>query len=78
MYSDQFKSLQMLIAQNLGIEASAITLSASLNEDLGADSLDALHLLAAINQEFNTNIAQDEVEKIKTVSDLWELIQVEK
>lgn len=72
---ENFKSLQILIAQNLGVKASAVTLSANLSEDLGADSLDALHLLAAINQEFKVNISQDEVEKIKTVSDLWDLIQ---
>lgn len=76
--SDKFKALQILVAQNLGVEVSAATLSAHLSEDLGADSLDALHLLAAINQEFHTSISQDEVENIKTVSDLWNLIQAAK
>jgi acyl carrier protein len=76
MNNEKFKSLQNLIAQNLGVDFAAVTLKANLIEDLGADSLDAMHLLVAINEAFGTNIPPEKVEKIKSVSDLWDLIQV--
>ncbi len=78
MKTDQFKSLQSLIAQNLGVDVDAVTLEANLSDDLGADSMDALHLLSAVEQGFNLRIPEEKMDHIKTVSDLWNLIQASK
>jgi len=70
--------LKSIIAQNLGIDESLVTEQAHLADDLGADSLDALHLLTAINESFNTTINPDLIDQVNTVADLINLIQTNK
>ena len=48
-----FEKLQQIIVDELGVEASEVTLTASISDDLGADSLDAVELIMAIEDEFD-------------------------
>jgi len=71
MTSDAIKQrMKTVICEHLGVEASQVTESASLVEDLGADSLDALDLLMAVNEEFGTRIPAEKLPEILTVQDM--------
>ena len=56
-----------IIAENLGVDESEINDDQSFVEDLGADSLDTVELVMSFEEEFETEIADEEAEKIQTV-----------
>jgi len=58
-----------LIAESLGVNESEVVDDASFIDDLGADSLDIVELVMAIEKEFNIEIPDEEAEKIATVRD---------
>ncbi len=64
-----------IIAENLGVEESAITPESVLTDDLGADSLDFVDLCMAFEDEFGIKIPDDVVEDIKTVGDIVNYIE---
>lgn len=59
-----------IIAKQLDIEQTKITLQAKINEDLGADSLDSTELVMALEEEFNIEILDEDAEKMKTIEDI--------
>lgn len=71
---EKFESLKNLIVENIGCSAEEINLETKLVEDLGVDSLDIVEISMAIEEEFGVSIADDDLEKIKTVKDILELI----
>lgn len=56
-----------IIVENLGVTPEQVTPEASFIEDLGADSLDTVELVMALEEEFNIQIPDEEAEKITTV-----------
>ena len=60
-----------IISNQLGIEKADITPEASVVDDLGADSLDVVELVMALEEEFNLEIPDEEAEKIKSVQDIF-------
>ena len=64
-----------ILADQFGKEESEIDLSMDIAEDLGADSLDVVELLMSIEDEFSTEIPDEEIENIKTVGDLVTYIE---
>jgi acyl carrier protein len=58
-----------IIAHQLGIDAANVTSDASFMEDLGADSLDTVELVMALEEEFDLEIPDSDAEKIQTVQD---------
>ena len=56
-----------IIAEELGVEKEKLTNEASFMEDLGADSLDTVELVMALEEEFETEIPDEDAEKITTV-----------
>ena len=65
--SDNLTKIKEIIIDKLGIEENKITLEARFIEDLGADSLDTVELVMALEEEFGTEIPDEEAEKITTV-----------
>jgi len=65
-----FEKVKELIAVELGIEEETVTLESDLSDDLGADSLDAIELIMAIEEEFEVEISDSEAQKIKRVNDI--------
>ena len=66
--------LKSILAKQLHVDANSINLNSKLSEDLGADSLDTTELAMSIEEELNYRLTDDEVRKLKTVSDLLECI----
>ncbi|HEC13299.1 MAG TPA: acyl carrier protein [Acidiferrobacteraceae bacterium] len=56
-----------IVAEQLGVSADQVTAEASFVDDLGADSLDTVELVMALEEEFDTEIPDDQAEKITTV-----------
>ena len=56
-----------VVVEQLGVEASEVVAEASFVDDLGADSLDTVELVMALEEEFDCEIPDDEAEKITTV-----------
>ena len=59
--------VKKIIAEQLGVEEKEVKGSASFVDDLGADSLDTVELVMALEEEFDTEIPDEEAEKINTV-----------
>lgn len=70
-----FDTVKALISEQLGIEADDITEASYIQEDLGADSLNIVVLIMAIEDEFNVEIPEDQVENIKTVGGIVKFIE---
>ena len=64
-----------LIVEELGVEASEVTLEASFIEDLGADSLDTVELIMKFEEEFDIDIADDDAEGLTTVGKAIEYLE---
>ncbi len=58
----------------LAVDPSQVTLDASFGDDLGADSLDLVELVMALEETFDIEVAEDELKEIKTVGEAFELI----
>ncbi len=58
-----------IIVEQLGVSADQVTPDASFIDDLGADSLDTVELVMALEEEFNVEIPDEDAEKINTVKD---------
>ena len=58
-----------IIVEELGVEADKVTSEASFMDDLGADSLDTVELVMALEEEFGIEIPDEDAEKIRTVGD---------
>jgi len=65
-----FDRVKEIISEELGIEEEEINIDSDISEDLGADSLDAIELIMAVEEEFDVEIADSEATKIKKVSDI--------
>lgn len=66
-----FEKMQEIIADTLSCDAEKVTMEASLFDDLGADSLDAVELNMALEDEFGVAVPDEKLGEMKTVADLW-------
>ncbi|MDO5690609.1 MAG: acyl carrier protein [Tissierellia bacterium] len=69
-----FDKVKAIIVENLGVGADEVTLEAALIDDLGADSLDAVELSMALEDEFGIKIEDEEFAKLVTVQDVVSFI----
>lgn len=69
--------VRRVIAKQLGVKEDAVTDDASFQEDLGADSLDTVELVMALEEEFETEIPDEQAEKLSTVGLAIEYIQTQ-
>lgn len=64
-----------IIAEQLGVDGDQVTYNASFTDDLGADSLDTVELVMALEEEFDLEIPDEDAEKIVTVGDAIKYLQ---
>jgi acyl carrier protein len=69
------QQVKKIVAEQLGVKEEEVTNSASFVDDLGADSLDTVELVMALEEEFETEIPDEDAEKITTVKDAVEYIE---
>lgn len=73
-----FDKIKEMIVEQLDVEADEVTMDANIQEDLGADSLDIVDLVMAVEDEFEIKIEDEAVEGMKTVGDIVNFINKEK
>ncbi len=64
-----------IIVEQLGVNADQVTPEAKFIEDLGADSLDTVELIMALEEEFNIEVPDEEAEKLQSVGDVIKYIE---
>ena len=72
---DNLEKIREIIAEQLDIDPAEITPEATFIEDLGADSLDAVEIVMALEEAFCIEIPDEEAEQIKTVQNLLDAVQ---
>ena len=70
-----FEKVKGIIVEQLGVADSAVTMEASFIDDLGADSLDIVELVMALEEEFNIEIPEKKKKKVVTVGDVVDYIK---
>jgi acyl carrier protein len=70
-----FDKLKELVADQLGVEEDEVTMEATMQDDLGADSLDLVDLVMSVEEEFGVKVADEDLENIKTVGDIVNYIE---
>ena len=70
-----FDKVKKIIVDQLDVEEDKVTEAASITDDLGADSLDVVDLLMSIEDEFDVEVPDEEIENIKTVGALVSYIE---
>jgi len=70
-----FERIRTIIAEELDVDKTTIEPQSKLADDLGADSLDAVELIMAIEEEFDVEIDDNDATKIKTVQDIIDYLE---
>jgi len=70
-----FDKIKSIIVEQLGVDESEVTMDAHFIDDLGADSLDTVELVMALEEEFSIEISDEDAEKIQTVGDVVKYIE---
>ena len=72
---DVFEKVQKILCDQLDLEEEQVTEEAEVIEDLGADSLDIVDLVMTLEEEFDTEIPDEDIENLKTVGDIVKYIE---
>ena len=67
--------VKAIIVEQLGVNADQVTADAKFIEDLGADSLDTVELVMALEEEFGNEIPDEEAEKLQSVGDVVKYVE---
>ncbi len=70
-----FEKIKGIIIEQLGVTENTVTMEASFIDDLGADSLDIVELIMALEEEFDIEIPDSDAEKVVTVGDVVDYIK---
>jgi len=69
------EKVKKILVDQLDVDESAITLESSVIDDLGADSLDVVDMVMSLEEEFDIEIPDEEIETLKTVGDIVKFIE---
>ena len=70
-----FEKIKLILSNQFDVEEDAITMETNIMEDLGADSLDVVDMLMSLEDEFDVEIPDEEIERIRTVGELVAYIE---
>ena len=71
----EFSELQKLASEILGVDPQDVQMDKSFARDLAADSLDLVELIAAVEDKYDVELPEEELERMKTISDLWKYLE---
>lgn len=71
---DTYSKVVSIIAEQLGISEESINANSDVVKDLGADSIDIVQLLMAMEDEFGVTVTEDDADRLKTVGDIVKII----
>jgi len=69
-----FERVKSIIVENLGVNEEEVNINSKLAEDLGADSLDAVELIMAIEDEFDISIKDEDANNMRSVQDILDYL----
>ena len=72
--NEVYAKVNSIIVEQLGVKEENLKPEASFIDDLGADSLDTVELVMALEEEFDTEIPDEDAENIKTVKDVYDYV----
>lgn len=70
-----FEKVKEILCEQLDVEEEKVTLESSIVDDLGADSLDVVDLVMSLEEEFDVEIPDEDVENMKTVGDIVKYVE---
>ena len=70
-----FEQVKKILCEQLDVEEGQVTIDSNISEDLGADSLDIVDLVMSLEEEFDMEFADEEIEEFKTVGDVVKYIE---
>ena len=70
-----FEKVKNILVDQLDVDEDAITMDSSITDDLGADSLDVVDLVMSLEEEFDVEIPDEEIENMKTVGDIIKFVE---
>lgn len=70
-----FEKIREIIVEQLGVDESMVTMETNLMKDLEADSLDAVEIIMAIEEEYGIEVPDENAEKFQTVADLVKYVK---
>jgi len=73
--TDVYKEVQAIVVELLGVEPEQVTLEARFREELKADSLDLVELIMAFEEEFGSEISDEDAQKITTVGEAVKYVE---
>ncbi|MBE7041039.1 MAG: acyl carrier protein [Ruminococcaceae bacterium] len=71
----EFEKVRKVVAEQMGVDEASISKETSFVDDLGADSLDVVELIMALEEEFDMEFSDGEAEDIKTIGDVVDYIK---
>jgi len=75
MATDLSDRIQAIVADQLGVKPAEVTKDASILDDLGADSLDVVELVMALEETFDIEIPDDAIEEMRTIGDIQRFVE---
>ena len=69
-----FDKIKAILVDQLDVDENKVTMEASITDDLGADSLDIADIVMSIEEEFNVEVPDDQLQNIKVVGDIVKYI----
>ena len=70
-----FDKIKAILVDQLDVDENKVTMEASITDDLGADSLDIADIVMSIEEEFNVEVPNDQLQNIKVVGDIVKYIE---
>ncbi len=70
-----FEKVKAIVARELNVDEASLTMETNFVEDLGADSLDAVEIIMAVEDEFGVEVGDDDAQGIRSIGDIVKMLE---